>query len=123
MSEKSDRVVSRTREMIVAITDPEELRRQLEEMLTEEFPPPAPPFVDGEVMTLQEFVNRFERRICRGVVPDFARREAWILHAGERLLVSIDAGVAGVPKVPNVPAVPVVSDSDTARQGAKAQSL
>lgn len=94
MSEKSDAIVGRVREMITTIEDPNELRRELEKMLTEQSPPRAI-FADGEVMPFHEFERRFKAGFLGGNETRFAQWKVEIHSHGGELCLGLGISAEG----------------------------
>jgi hypothetical protein len=72
MNENTATVIDKARRMIREIDDPVELKRQLEEMLTEACPVPTQRVFDpAERMLMHQFLERFQTSYCKRNVPAF----------------------------------------------------
>lgn len=92
---KAEEFEREARRMIREIEDPVELRAKLTAMVEEKFPVKA--FEDGEELPMHEFLSRFQKHYCKGVVPAFYGLPV-VVYTGqvkEALHVVIPAVVSG----------------------------
>jgi hypothetical protein len=121
MSEKTEAFVANARRMIREIKDPVELQRQLEEMVGEEFPVARPTFRVGDTMPMHEFLARYQKNICYGVVPRFYESSVHIVEVLPSL-ISIEIEPSPVPATTG-DAESVASEDAPPSPGAPAPTL